>query len=245
MKENYFLQNMGYYDKPLNIKHVVLELLKNTGLFIHMRDERREKMYDKQNVSMKTNQFMIPYHKQNIERARNKIKKLRGHEECIIKDIQTAYNFYYRKGLEEYKNKLENTEDIEELQRCIRSLRNKRDALQQFQLNDLRGIERKDISKLLFENIEEWICQLTYDIARKEEELYNLSQLKENLSIEDYRPLEIAEWRRKELDDIHNQIDFLEKRIKEEEECISNLLERDKVIDNIYDVLDKVDTDIE
>ena len=236
---------MGYYDKPLNIKYAVLELLKNTSLFIHMRDERREKMYDKQNVSMKTNEMMIPYHKQKIEQAKNKIKKLREHEECIIKDTQTAYNFYYRKGLEEYKNELENTEDIKELQRCIRSLRNKRDALTQFQLNGLRGVERKDIGKLIFENIEEWICQLTYDIARKEHELYNLAQLKGNLSIEDYHPLEIAEWRRKELDDIHNQIDFLEKRIKEAEECINNLIEKDKVIDNIYDVLDKVDTNIE
>lgn len=30
-----------------------------------------------------------------------------------------------------------------------------------------------------------------------------------------------------------------------DEECIDRLLERDKSIDNIYDVLDKVDTDIE
>lgn len=245
MKENYFLQNMGYYDKPLNIKHAVLELLKNTSLFFHMRDERREKMYDKQNVSMKTNEMMIPYHKQKIEQAKNKIKKLRGQEECIIKDTQKAYNFYYEQGLRKYREELNNTKDIKELQNCIRSLRNKRDALNQFQLDGLRDIERKDIGKLLFENIEEWICQLTYDIARKEEELYNLSQVKENLSVEDYRPLEIDEWRKKELNDIHTQIEFLESRIKEDKECIDRLLERDKVIDNIYDVLDKVDIDIE
>lgn len=236
---------MGYYDNPLNIKHAVLELLKNTSLFIHMRDERREKMYDKQNVSMKTNVMMIPYHKQNIERAKNRIKKLREHEECIIKDTQGAYDFYYKKGLEEYKDKLNTKKDIEKLQACICSLRNKRDALNQFQLNGLQNIEREDIRELLIEKTEEWICQLTHDITLKENELYNLSQLKENLSVEDYHPLEIAEWCREELNDIHNQIDFLKKRIKEDEECIDRLLEKDKVIDNIYDVLDKVDIDIE
>ena len=119
MKENYFLQNMGYYDKPLNIKHVVLELLRNTALFIHMRDERREKMYDKQNVSMKTNAMMIPYHKQKIEQAKNKIKKLRGHEECIIKDSvfydNTGYTICIRAGILNIVNCFNNREEIDSI----------------------------------------------------------------------------------------------------------------------------------
>ena len=103
MEKNYLFQNYGYVDKPVNFKHVVVDLLRRYGIFIHMRDEPSG-IYDLNKFLYETNPMGIPYHQDNIKRAE---KAITTHQQRL-KDLEENGDQLYQQYYDEGKVKLAN-----------------------------------------------------------------------------------------------------------------------------------------
>lgn len=237
MSKSYYLHNMGYIsgEKPLNLKHVVIDILRRYGIFIHMRDEKSG-LYDLKDFLYETNPMGIPYHQDNIKRAE---KGIAAHQQRL-KDLEEngdqLYQQYYDEGRVKYEAVVASNKYYHEYKNEANRLRDIIGKLQNF--NSTFCIEgQPGLTKEVINNIS--------DCIEAVEEEYQESQQKaaENNIIEPdpYSPLSKERWLEKEKEESNHKIKFYRERIQEEEKTIKNLQEKDKIIRAIFTALEPYD----
>lgn len=239
---NYYLENYGYVENPLNIKKLALDLIKGYGMFSHMRDELRDKFYNLENVLYENNPYGIPYHEAAIKNGRKKIAELTKYLKELEDNPHQLYQKYYDDGYENYRKELEGRSPaIKTLEENLGKYRRRADALLSFLKNfELKGSIGKEIvdkSRDIYLSVKEQIAELEVDISKCDK---SFSESK----LEDYNPMKEEDWVQKEIKDTKYKIGFHKERISEEEDVIKRLQERDKEIRSIYEALEPFNEEI-
>ena len=237
MSKSYYLHNMGYIsgEKPLNLKHVVIDILRRYGIFIHMRDEKSG-LYDLRDFLYETNPMGIPYHQDNIKRAEKAITTHQQRLKDLEENGDQLYQHYYDEGKAEYETVVASNKYYHEYKDEANRLRDIIGKLQNF--NSTFCIEgQPNLTKEVINNISDCIE------AVEEEYQENQQKAAENNIIEPelYNPPSKEEWLEKEKEESNHKIKFYRERIQEEEKTIKNLQERDKIIRAIFIALEPYD----
>ena len=238
MSDNYYFQNRSLIGGPINMKKVVLDILRNYGIFIHMRDEPRDK-YDIKDFLHETNPMGIPYHLENIERAKNKIKECKDYLKKIESDSDALYQKYYDDGLTEYTKLIESNKYYHYYQQRATDFNNTIKVVENF-LNDFNIDGQSNLTNIVKENLTDCLEALKRDEQNAIDAAEQNDVNKHTIS---YTPVNKKEWLQVEIIKCKNAIELNEKRIKEEEEIIKRLKEKDKVIKTIFAALEPYDVE--
>lgn len=239
MEKNFLFQNYDYVKNPVNFKHVVIDLLRRYGLFIHMRDEPNS-IYDLDKFLYEKNSMGIPYHKENITRLEKKIKEAEDKLCQLNTDVDKLYQEYYDEGLNDYNDIIKGNkyykEYKDEANNYLKRVHNIQDFLENFKL------ENKDYYSLIKDTLDGCIEALLGD--------YNYyNRLAINNDVGDnpapYSPMPKEMWIQEQIEECHDEIEWCNKQIKEEEQAIKNCEEKDKLIKEIFMALEPFDKEIE
>ena len=237
MSKSYYLHNMGYIngDKPLNLKHIVIDILRKYGIFIHMRDEKSG-LYDLKDFLYETNPIGIPYHRDNIRRAEKGITAHQQRLKDLAENGDQLYQQYYDEGKAKYEAVIASNRYYKEYKSEADRLKNILGKLQNF--NSTFYIEgQSDLTKEVLNNISDCIEAVEEDYQD------NLQRAEENdiVNPEPYQPLSKKEWLEKEKKESNHKINFYKERIEEEKKIIEGLKEKDKIIKAIFAALEPYD----
>ena len=239
MEKNYMFQNYGYVDKPVNFKHLVIDLLRRYGLFIHMRDEPSG-IYDLDKFLYETNPMGIPYHEKSITRLEKRIKDAENKLKELNIDSDKLYQEYYDEGLKDYNNLIETNEYYKEYKERADKYLKRVHNIQNFLYNF--HIENQEFNNLVKENLNECIEALMEDYDSNIRYAV-LNDIRDNP--EPYNPMPKKEWIQVEIRRCNDEIEWCTKQIKEEKKAIKNLQEKDKLIKEIFMALEPFDKEIE
>lgn len=242
MEKNYLFQNYGYVDGPVNMKHVVIDLLRAFGIFIHMRDEP-SCIYDMDKFLHEKSTMGIPYHKENIENCRRLIKKsqekiddLRSdHAEALYRKYYTESERYYNEAIATNRSYHKWMDRAEKSKGRIKLIE---DFINRF---DIEGQE--ELTEAVKDNLQRCINALSEDYKM------DVDQATENdvrgKSCERFNPLKKEDWVASEIKRSEEAIKLYKKRIKEEQESIKKLKERDEAIKALFKALEPFDKEVE
>lgn len=237
--KNYLFQNYDYVKNPVNFKHVVIDLLRRYGLFIHMRDEPNC-IYDLDKFLYEKNPMGIPYHKENIIKLKKRIKDAENKINQLNTDGDELYQKYYKEGLKDYNDIILSNmyfkEYKEEAGRYEKRVKDIQDFLNNFKLKN------QEFNNLIRENLSDCIEALVEDCA-----FYNREAAGHNVgdTPEPYNPTPKEQWIQEEIKKCHEEIEWCTKQIKEEKKAIKNLQEKDALIKEIFTALEPFDKEIE
>lgn len=239
MEKNYMFQNYGYVDKPVNFKHVVIDLLRRYGIFIHMRDEPSG-IYDLDKFLYEKNPMGIPYHKKNIARLEKRIKEAEDKLCQLSTDGDKLYQEYYDEGLKDYNNLVETNEYYKKYKEEADKYEKRAKDIQNF-LNNFK-LENQEFSNLIKETLNECIEALMedYDSNIRYAVINDVRD-----KTEPYNPMSKEEWIQVETDRCKNEIEWCTKQIEEEKKAIKSCRKKDKLIKEIFTALEPFDKDIE
>ena len=237
--KNYLFQNYDYVKNPVNFKHVVIDLLRRYGLFIHMRDEPNY-IYDLDKFLYEKNPMGIPYHKENIVRLKKRIKDAEDKINQLNTDGDELYQKYYEEGLKDYSDIILSNVYFkkykEEADRYEKRVKDVQDFLNNFKLKN------QEFNNLIRENLSDCIEALVEDCV-----YYNKEAARHNVgdTPEPYNPTSKEQWIQEEIKKCHEEIEWCIKQIKEEKKAIKNLREKDALIKEIFTALEPFDKEIE
>lgn len=237
--KNYLFQNYDYVKNPVNFKHVVIDLLRRYGLFIHMRDEPSG-IYDLDKFLYEKNPMGIPYHKEKITKLEKRIKDTENKINQLNTDGDELYQEYYEEGLKDYNDIILSNiyfkEYKEEADRYEKRVKDIQDFLNNFKLKN------QEFNNLIRENLSDCIEALVEDCA-----YYNKEAVRHDVgdTPEPYNPTPKEQWTQEEIKKCHEEIEWCTKQIKEEKKAIKNLLEKDALIKEIFTALEPFDKEIE
>ena len=237
--KNYLFQNYDYVKNPVNFKHVVIDLLRRYGLFIHMRDEPNC-IYDLDRFLYEKNPMGIPYHKENIIELKKRIKDAENKINQLNTDGDELYQKYCEEGLKDYNDiilpNIYFKEYKEEAGRYEKRVKDIQDFLNNFKLKN------QEFNNLIRENLSDCIEALVEDCA-----FYNREAAEHNVgdTPEPYNPTPKEQWIQEEIKKCHEEIEWCTKQIKEEKKAIKNLQEKDALIKEIFTALEPFDKEIE
>lgn len=239
MEKNYMFQNYGYVDKPVNFKHVVIDLLRRYGLFIHMRDEPSG-IYDLDKFLYEKNPMGIPYHKEKIEKLKNRIEDAKNKLQQLNTDAETLYQEWYNAGLEKYNELIETNKYFTKYKAVANNYKKRISDIQDF-INNFK-LENQEFDDIIKENLVGCVEALSedYDFYIKEAVENDVGD-----NPEPYCPVHMDKWIADQTKDCLNEIEWCTKQIKEEEQAIKNLQEKDKLIKEIFIALEPFDKEIE
>ena len=239
MKKDYTFQNYNYVKNPVNFKHVVIDLLRRYGIFIHMRDEPSG-IYDLDKFLYEKNPMGIPYHKENIARLKKRIKKAEDKLCQLSTDGDKLYQEYYEEGLKAYNELILSNRYFKnykrEADKCEKRIKDIQDFLNNFKLED------QEFNRLIRGTLSECIEALVEERA-----YYNEEAARNDVgdTPEPYSPSPKEQWIQKEIKECHDEIEWCTKQIKEEEQAIKNCEEQDNLIKKIFAALEPFDKEIE
>lgn len=242
MSKNYLFQNYNYVEHPVNMKHVVIDILRSYNICIHMRDEPHG-VYDMERFLYKNHSMGIPYHEHNIENCKRKIQANKERLVLLNSDswVDKAYRSYYDEGLKEF-NTLLSTNGIcakykEKAERC----KSRQKLISDFIAN-FRVDKQKELIQTIKRKLSGCIEALEEDYNRyTKESIKNDVTLKHDFA---YSPMSKAEWVEAEKKKAEDTVNFCKKQIKEEEGYIEALKEKDKTIRAIFEALEPFDKEV-
>lgn len=243
MNKNYLFQNYNYVDYPVNMKHVILDLLRRYNICIHMRD-MPNCIYDLDKFLSENNSMGIPYHKDNIIDCKKKIKE--NEERLVLLDspewVNKMYKSYYDDGLKEFNNLMKTNNINQEYRQKAEKYKNRQELIQNFITNfNIDGEE--EMTQVIKQGLDGCVEALQEDYNYYNNcAIENDVTLKPNLT---YSPMGKDEWTKKEKEKAIHAIDFCKNQIKEEEKIIEELREKDTVIKKIFKALEPFDKEIE
>lgn len=239
MEKNYLFQNYGYVDKPVNFKHVVIDLLRRYGIFIHMRDEPSG-IYDLDKFLYEKNPMGIPYYKENIARLEKRIKEAEDKLCQLSTDGDKLYQKYYDEGLKDYNKIVETNEYYKEYReradKYLKRVHNIQDFLYNFHL------ENQEFSNIIKETLNGCIEALMeyYDSNIKRA---IINDVRDNTK--PYNPTPKEQWIQEEIKKCHDEIEWCTKQIKQEKKAIKNCEEKDNLIKKIFAALEPFDKEVQ
>lgn len=239
MEKIFLFQNYHYVNEPVNFKHVVIDLLRRYGLFIHMRDEPNC-IYDIDKFLYEKNPNGIPYHKEKIEKLKNRIKEAENKLQQLNIDSDSLYQEWYNEGLKTYNNLIETNEYCEKYKTLannyLKRINNIQDFLKNFKLKN------SEFSKLIEDNLDGCIEALLEDYN-----YYNKEAVKNDVGDDPkpYSPMPKEEWIQEHIKNCNEEIEWCTKQIKKEKQAIKNCREKDKLIKEIFTALEPFDKEIE
>ena len=216
---NYLVQNMGYVDKPLNIKHLVLDQLKNYGIFAHLREER--------NLGYDVEKYLhteeITYRENQIKQGKEFIKKAKG----IIEDFHKNGREAYDKYIESFNKPL----DIAEASHWLKDEEKLRKRASQLN-NFLSSISNNSIlaKYKVKTDIKDMLDALTDEANRCHEYYKYAKEFEERLTFFSPKPLTFEEWMKKEEDNLKKDIEIREKCISETRKELKEYKKRDEEV---------------
>lgn len=240
MSKNYLFQNYGYVENPVNMKHVVIDLLRGHGIFIHMRDEPSG-IYDENKFLYEKNEMGIPYHEDNIKTFKYRIKKA---EDILLKLKSEEADSLYEEYLKDYKRHYDESVSTNRAYNRLKDRASKvqdriniiKNFNEKFSANnilnqDLTNLIKKDLSdciEALEEDYDGFIRRaVEADVTGTEEENFN--------------PMGKEEWVSNQINRYKEELTLLRKRIKDEKEAIKNLRAKDEIIKALFKELDAFD----
>ena len=239
MGKNFLFQNYDYIKNPVNLKHVVIDLLRGYGLFIHMRDEPSG-IYDLDNFLYEKNPMGIPYHKENIEILKKRIKTAEDKLRQLDTDGDKLYQEDYDRGLKNYNDIIMSNKYCKEYKDTANKYLNRAHNIQDF-LKDFK-LENQDYYNLIKDNLDGCIEALLEDYI-----YYNREAIRNDVgdNPEPYNPTPKEQWIQEEIKEYHDEIEWCNKQIKEEEQAIKSCEEKDNLIKEIFKALEPFDKEIE
>ena len=239
MEKNYMFQNYGYVDKPVNFKHVVIDLLRRYGLFIHMRDEPSG-IYDLDKFLYETNPMGIPYHKEKIEKLKNRIEDAKNKLKELNVGSDKLYQEYYDDGLKDYNNLIETNEYYKKYRhvanKYIKRVHNIQDFLYNFHLEnqEFSNIIKETLNRCIEALMEDYDSNIRYAV---------INDVRDNT--EPYNPMPKEKWIQVETNRCKNEIEWCTKQIEEEKKAIKSCRQKDKLIKAIFVALEPFHKDID
>lgn len=236
MSDNYYFQNRGLVGVPINMKKVVLDILRNYGIFIHMRDEPRDK-YDLKDFLYETNPMGIPYHLDIIERAKNKIKECEKHLEEFKSNGDALYQKYYDDGWADYKQLMESNKYYHQYCEAAANFHDTINIIESF-ITTFVIESQPNLTNIVKENLTDCITTLKKD---EQHAIDAANDNNVNQHSSPYAPLKKEAWLQSKITECKDVIKWNKERIKEEKKAIKNLQEKDKIIRAIFTALEPYD----
>ena len=239
MEKSFLFQNYDYVKNPVNFKHVVIDLLRSYGIFIHMRDAQSG-IYDLDKFLYEKNSMGIPYHKENIVRLEKRLKEAEDKISQLNTDGDKLYQEYYDEGLKDYNDIIKGNKYYKEYKneanKYLKRVHNIQDFLENFKL------ENQDYYNLIKDTLAGCIEALLGD--------YNYyNRLAINNDVGDnpalFSPMPKEMWIQEQIEECNDDIEFCIKEIKEEKLAIKLYIEKDKLIKEIFKALEPFDKEIE
>lgn len=242
MSLNYFIQNTGRDEKPMNIKEVVLDTLRGYNIFVHLRDEGCIG-YDMEKYLLNEDAGNIEEIKTLERKIENKKKKL----EELKANPEAWYDAYVKEKTEDFLEAKREVEEIggrSEYRERVSGLERRIKALQEF-LEGFKLEADRELESTIKQDVLNMVKALTRDLyeytRRAEEEEKVMQEIREKEEC-----LESCEqWVTGKVKKLEEEVKAYQELLEDTREVVAEGKEKDEKITRLFEALEPFDKEVE